>query len=434
MKKLLIILWCICLCGCSSKAVENKTSAIRRKEEVSKNDELTMKEWKYLFYNGDGNEDGYYRIKQRELDNGESISNLCYFDYYTKQEIYLCDKPECLHDNKTCTSYLPFVTIASTLFVYQDHLYLTVNDGGYDVESGKQIQEASLYQIDLDGKNRKVIWHLDEGETFEASTILTKNNKIYMVVEKEEFVETTANSSIGVTKEKKLMSLDLKTKKAKEILDLKEKAIIGVNDNSLIVSQIHYRDDPEKYLENKDYAGYDKATLDFTRSFYKYDLNKSSQGPSIKLSDDETELGYCYRNKIYWINKGKLISLDIDSGAQEELLSLEDKGNCSISNIIDNHLIVDVWNNDEFSKTLIVSLESLEVIESNLYINNPRGPITILNVNQDYLFVIYKQEGKNQKSWAGTDQFEVTKEDYGLISKDDFWNNQPNFQEFKELG
>lgn len=433
MKKILIILCCIFLCGCSSQAVHNKKEAAKRKNDIASNEQLEMKEWRYLFWNGDGNEDGYYRIKEHELDNEKVTTNLSYFDYQTRQEIFLCDKPECLHNDETCTSYLPFA-IGGTLFVYQDHLYLSSSSGTvFDSLGGTTNQGASLYQMDLDGKNRKVIWQLNENETFDISAIVVGDNKIYIPVEKKEIYEITSNSSMDVIKEKKLMGLDLKTKKTKEILDLKDRDVIGIYNCNLVIRQAHYQDDPNKYLENKDYSGYEQAIQNVEMGYFKYDLNTKQQSLEVQPENANGEFGEYYQNKIYSIDQGKIYGLDLDSGDQSEVLSLENNRSYMISDFIDNHLIIDTWYQEEYANSLVVSLDGLEVKELALNKKPPKEPIDILNINRDYLFVRYDHDGKYEKTWAGTDQFEVSKEYFGLISKADFLNSNANYQTLKEI-
>lgn len=104
-----------------------------------------------------------------------------------------------------------------------------------------------------------------------------------------------------------------------------------------------------------------------------------------------------------------------------------------ISNFIDNHLIIDTWYQDEYVNSLVVSLDGLEVKELALNKKPPKEPIDILNINRDYLFVRYDRDGKYEKTWAGTDQFEVSKEYFGLISKDDFLNSNANYQTLMEI-
>lgn len=435
MKKILLVLCCVFLCACSNQDENQKGKDSKKKKEDISNEQLTMKEWRYLFWRGDGNEDGYYRIKEQELDNGKTTMNLRYFDYQTKQEIFLCDKPECLHDDETCTSYLPSSAIGAMLFVYQDHLYLSASGGASSDSLGQLTSKgAILYQMDLDGKNKKEIWQLDESEEFDNETIVVGNNSIYIPIVKNEIVTTGGNSSMNVTREKKLMALDLKTEKTKEILDLKDKAVIGVYNQDLVIRQAHYSDDPNKYLENKDYSGYDNVIINAKMGYFKYNLDTKKQSAEVLPDDSNKEFGDYYQNKIYSINQGKVYELDLDSGIQNEILALDNNSSYSLINFVDNHLIIDVWRKDEYTNSLVVSLDGLEIKELNLHKKDPKEAIDILNITNDYLFVRYDHDGQYKKTWAGTDQYEVSKEYFGLISKGDFFNSLPNYQTLKELG
>ncbi len=434
MRKILIILCCVFLCGCSNQTVNNKKEITKKNSSIEKDEQLIMKEWRYLFWNGDGNEDGYYRIKEHELDSGETITNLNYFDYQTKQEIYLCDKPECLHNDETCTSYLPFLTIGGTLFVYQKHLYL-ISSGMASFNSLGEVtnQGALLYQMDLDGKNRKIIWQLNEGEKFDKSTVIVGGNKIYLPVEKSELFKMGDNSSMDVVKEKRLMALDLNTKKTQKILELKDKDVIGVCDQNLVIRQYHYQDDPNKYLENNDYAGYDKVIQDVKMGYFKYDLNTKKQSDEVQPNNTSKEFGDYYQNKIYSIVQGKVYGLDLDSGVESEVLALETNKSYMISNFIDDHLIINSFDKNDYNNSFVVSLDGLEIKQLTLSKKEPKEPVDILNISQDYLFVKYDHDGKYEKTWAGTDQFEVSKEYFGLISKDDFFNSVSNYQALIEI-
>ena len=47
--------------------------------------------------------EGFYRFVPRE----DASSNLCYIDFASGQEIYLCSQPNCAHADASCTSWYP---------------------------------------------------------------------------------------------------------------------------------------------------------------------------------------------------------------------------------------------------------------------------------------------------------------------------------------
>ncbi|MEG1641410.1 MAG: hypothetical protein RR284_10890, partial [Ruthenibacterium sp.] len=49
------------------------------------------------------NDNGFYTV---ECPQSNLYQNLMYYDYQTQTQRYVCNKPDCTHDSKECTSYL----------------------------------------------------------------------------------------------------------------------------------------------------------------------------------------------------------------------------------------------------------------------------------------------------------------------------------------
>ena len=67
------------------------------------------------------------------------------------------------------------------------------------------------------------------------------------------------------------------------------------------------------------------------------------------------------------------------------------------------------------------------------YLRTPKEPVNILAQTKDQLLVLYDREGHDEKTWAGTMQYETTKEYIGLISINDFLQGKRNYQQIKTL-
>ena len=79
------------------------------------------------------------------------IANIMYLDFATGQQVFLCNRPECKHDNESCNSYIPMKEhYAPALLLAGQHL-LFVRHGG-DEEFPPQIGIA-----DLNGENRHTL-------------------------------------------------------------------------------------------------------------------------------------------------------------------------------------------------------------------------------------------------------------------------------------
>ena len=104
-----------------------------------------------------GTEAGAYRLAYR----ADGSSNITYIDYATCSEIYLCNRPNCTHDNESCTSWLPMDGINKDVFVAGDHLVIIYNGSTSNIE---EFGAAAMPHIDianLDGSERKTLITLD---------------------------------------------------------------------------------------------------------------------------------------------------------------------------------------------------------------------------------------------------------------------------------
>lgn len=70
---------------------------------------------------------------------------LYYVDKESGKKIYLCDKPNCTHDNKDCNAYVEGLTNTAPV-IYNDRLYFIVMEDGFT---------RSVYEADPNGTNRK---------------------------------------------------------------------------------------------------------------------------------------------------------------------------------------------------------------------------------------------------------------------------------------
>lgn len=95
---------------------------------------------------GSGNSHGYYEIFQNE----DLSKNAFYTDYKTKQQVYLCAQPNCMHTDSTCTSYLPPASESVQIAPTDTELFWVYSGFG---GSGSRIEKS-----DLDGSNRVPVY------------------------------------------------------------------------------------------------------------------------------------------------------------------------------------------------------------------------------------------------------------------------------------
>lgn len=173
---------------------------------------------------------GYYYI-----NNGDNGNNIKYFDYSAKKEIYLCNKPNCKHDTKECSSYLN-IAEANDLFVYNNYLYLISGSGSTTImsatmgEGGTSISEVGgptpiIYRMNLDGTNKIKLFECPSGVELSSSFIFEGNN-LYTFFSKNKTIELSKNSYTSIETDRKLVKINLETKKYEELLDSKNRKMI----------------------------------------------------------------------------------------------------------------------------------------------------------------------------------------------------------------
>lgn len=433
MKKYILIIMILCLIGCTPTS--NKKPSEVTKDSIQ---ELTFIEWKYLFNDGYGNEDGYYHMRDTDEEGG-IVCNIYYLDYKTQKEIYLCDKPECKHNTPNCPSYLEGISMHYTIFVYEKSLYLIKSAiSGTVIEEGgsESIKNTpnQIIKMDLDGRNKELVYE-DDGELrIDCTDFVVSGDSLYVIFSDDERV--TINGSTEVISSKKLYEIDTKKKESKELCSVTNKSIAGVDNRNIIFNEVIYENDLNEYIKNNDYEGYEKAIINSTNGYSSFNVDTLKESDTIETKMKTA--GVYHRGKIYYDEKHSLYELDLETGKEKEVKSFDKKKNQFISFIYDDKLFIEesVEDGDDyvFERKYIYNPDTGDFVENTLTNGQLKGAIDIYGETKDSFLVKYKVVGKYEKSWAGTMQFEDTKHYYGLIKKEDYYNNKENYQNIELLG
>lgn len=430
MKKIRMMIYvCFMLCACTNNPDEITTKKVPDPIET-KDEALT---YTNTFF-GFGTKEGFYHITQKDDGKGTACQNIRYFDYASKKEIYLCDKPECDHMNETCTSYL-VMNSEYSLFSYDDNLYLIENGNGSnafqigDRTTQGEEEPARIYKMDKDGKNRTILCELKDGFQFEQRMVVLGNNSLYIQVILEENIAVNDNTHMAITSDKKMMNVDLSTGEQHEVLNMKNKFFIGADGHKLLIEQLHYQEDLDALLARNDYDGYDKAILEADISYSLFDTKTSAIEENV-LGDIYNP--YIYHAQLYYINnQNELCNMDSSTREFKVLETFESGYQYELSGIMDGHIQIDVWSTDkseaQFLKTLVYTIDKKTLTTQQLTFQEPKEPFTILGYNDTSYFMKYKQDGHMETTWAGTQQFTQDALYYGLINKEDYWNDKANF-------
>ena len=254
MKKILTILIIIggifTLCGCQKNIKEVFLPSKDEEGEVTNN----SSDLKFLS-NGATTNDGYYYLTDySRLNNGKLAKHLMYIDFKTKQEIHLCNNSACTHKTEDCTSVFnkDEFQFDSKVFIWNNKIYViskstdtsgqvTMGVLGETSKSNVESNKAVLYKLNLDGTNREKIYTFDDNATIE-DFVIGSGNGIYLIAKKVE-TKYTGGNAYSTSSERKLIYLDLNTKKESTILSMNRNdnmdwKVIGSTERSLILHGI----------------------------------------------------------------------------------------------------------------------------------------------------------------------------------------------------
>lgn len=386
-----------------------------------------------LVQNGKTNyyDKGYYYIA-----DGETNRNIKYFDYATRKEIYLCNKPNCKHNNSECSSYLDIADMGN-IFVYNNNLYLVSSSGNAGgnslVITDEGINESSgaetpvIYKMNLDGTNKTKVFECPSGVQIDTTYILNGND-LYTFFIKSKSIETGSNSYTSVETERILVKINLETGKYDELFNGNNREILGVYNNNIVLEEIDYKQDPENFLT--DDTGYINNLNNSTKVIKLFNLSNLEETEIYKdVYKNMSEIS-CNNGKVYFIgiNSTKLECLDLQTKQKETLYELPKTG-ASIQGIYDNKLqyVYYSGNTGKVDSAYYIDLATKEnknfkLVDDNDYL------VEILSESNDYYFVKTGYEmGDEYTSWAGTTQQDIEKTNYALIKKEDYWNSKAEY-------
>jgi hypothetical protein len=365
--------------------------------------------------------DGYFYIKNNDLQK-----NIMYFDYDSKKEVYLCSKPNCKHDNDTCSSYLNYYEL-NELFYYNNFLYYidssansyTISVSFDGVVDDSNQKPSTLYRINVDGTLKQKMFVTPSGTRMDMPLVI-KGNMLYGYLEKS----VVKDSGSSILTEKKLIAINLDSGEYEILKEGLYESLIGTYDDKLVIQEIDYIKDPNDF-ENDD--------VSFANNLYNsktkiklFDIELKREEVIFEDTFKNMESIQVYKNGIYFIGKNSknLEYVDFTNKTKKVIKELP-QSNMNIEVIIDDKVLVNSYKNDNVS--YYVDLLNGEMKEFNLRDKN-NFLIEILSSNDDYYFVkVENVLGEEYTTWAGTKQQELIDINYGLIKKSDYWASNANY-------
>lgn len=363
---------------------------------------------------------GYYRALKRKEDGSK---NICYTDFETGQEIILCSQINCKHDNEACASWTPVSQGRLMPIPVGNKLVLLHGGNPRFAEILGEDARARVEIMNLDGTDRHLIHTFEATDmvpTLPRAGLARSENTLYFAIESALAGERTIYAANTDTEEVKAIC----------VINGEEERIIGGIENNLI--------------------------LEYTLGSYNLaNQNEDLMTKVVKLNLDTTEVtelfehpykavGTCFDGKYISLGIDRNIHIyDLETGAETntkpvELANTFDWNDMQCKGMFDGFLVVTGNNTQNYDDnpenyryffSYRIDPETGNASELTWEYPDATGYPTasrIVAETDDKFMVTIGEERKptvmptleGKKVETG---FNMQK--YGLISKEDFWNN-----------
>lgn len=445
MKKLFIIFMILAFtlgtAGCGKHPAPDLPESANSGDNSEQNSPAPSEESEGIRLLTSGNQQGYYMV---ESSAQGSHSNLMYIDYSTQQKIFLCAKPNCSHNDNTCTSFLEEYGVSSTsnssysVFCTDDCLYLFYGSSGMSMFfSGAA---PTIYRIDLNGENRQVIYEADSGAEINLQYgCYADGNYIYFLMKKTGLSDPDKNGVIEMSSgTNSFVRLNLKSGKTEDVMNLQNRNLLTAYETNLILSEtdpmpdnITDIDKIDQYLQNQEV----RILL------FEPDSKKETLLYTATAKD---ELWNCVLNddRLLFVSDNTIQSLDLRTGNAESITEKR-TDSVSIQGIYDRLLYFEERNNQNIATIYGINLNTKEISHISLMTNEPGAEpvIVIAEAGNDYLVNHRCDRTRNQLDSVIIDEngvehkfpdYTVNKQYYALIAKSDYQNSNAEYREITE--
>ena len=375
----------------------------------------------YGAFNETFGKEGFYKLHVNPTEG----CNILYTDYATHSAIVLCNRLECQHRNEECPSWFPFKGGRIFLNAAQDTLFCIG-----EADAGEQRTET-IWRMDLNGSNRRILYQCPPRERI-MDAIASDASSLYFSVCTLDYATATY--------EKNLMQVDMQTGESKPIHPLNDSDwLFGTCGDKLLL--LYGKDTQYQYTLFSPSDGTETEVFSFGR-----DMEKPETSLQVAPHD-----GYFY---VFSSNEGSVFTPDGDATAQLskiDMVSGESEILCDdfpwfgaehsfIQSFYDNHMIVELHDTRENDPAKVrhyryyIDCETSSYTESTL--TDTQSLLTsdvMIAAETPDCFIVSKGMRSTPIVLTDTDgstyERMYTVPDYAFISKEDFWNNRPNYQE-----
>lgn len=350
MKRIIVILLCLWMCGCSSKDNQLPTAHSHQIQIYKESN------------HGFSDDAGYYYIS--------NDGYLHFFDYESEENIIVCSRPNCpIEEDSEC--YLP------------NYVYFTYNHQFYTIERDPKDDTHSkgiLVKSDLDRGNRKTIGQIP---SYRILNYAIYQNKVYFAIDEVvlEYNEESGSNEVAAERECYLYIYDLEsetgTKQTFDFYDFNNSLEITCANEEEILLSYHYFEneyDGTNYEEAKNHSEYYLFHVN-TEELKKIDIpiGKDCFFRDAMLSNDHKLLVIETKDKTT-----KIVRYDLEKHQREELYEC-----FKYPAVVDQWYFMDIHQNNY----VINDVDDIQEWNQTL-----RDDLNLISVAKDYFLCITTEE------------------------------------------
>lgn len=303
---------------------------------------------------GDGGKDGYYYMSQR----ADGSFNIRYVDYASRSEIVLCNRPECTHDNESCTAWRPYGGSEAGAIPIGDGLYTIFYGSGQEGDFARygDLAKMRIEKSAQDGSGTKELIALEPRQTLEGG-IAADSNTLYMTVQTVEQEEQ--GDQTRATREIYAVHLQDGTVQKSKTMEQTDLQIIGAADRKLL---LRYYDVAEQLSQT-------------TIEYMVYDVDTGESNP-LAFEGTIGTGAVCVKNELCWLDKAQnaFIKLNFLDGTSTSLpLNMEIAGceQVRLSEPLQTYANVYLYGRDGTETRALLALNSGELFPLTMEMDAP---------------------------------------------------------------
>lgn len=403
--------------------------------------------------NGFATKDGFYYIgagKPAAGDSGSSYTLIRYLDFKTKQDIVLCNKPNCAHNSDTCNAYLGAAFYLAQLIGVDGVPYLIngQNMGSFDSTSTDSDKTPGVFTMAADGSNRTKILSLPSGMQLNQPYLLA-GHVLYAQssVSKKANVSGSTTITSGGSKtaytieqtDPELTVFDLDKKTVKPLFSMKNRQVLGAYDRQIVLSE---NDMPK----NLDGMSNDEAAAAIAKEKVKIitrDIDTGKEVTHAAATQSQMDfINACGSTVCFVSNKtDSLCKLDLKTDKVTTLVPNLPKYEPYIVGIVDGRVIYAASDNKKVNPEIAsyywVDLKTGEHKQLTQFLSAPRDIIRIIGETDTQFIVVSGHTAKlnwykDPDTGKRVAQYDIQTTSYALIGKENYWNSKAAYQVFKE--